>query len=275
MDHASGPDGHSRATGGAYFTRLRHAAVGEDLAVGLARRAVRHLVGLVRDPAQTLAAFGTRRARPVVHPEALAELRLGQPARPLALALERVGERRPDRVEQRGALLVAQRRERRVRRDVRAVERVVRRSRARSPRRSAGRAASCGSGACRCRAGSAPRTRRSRAPGRASRAGRRRPARAPTTRPCARCRARARGAPGRCRTGSAPPRPSAASSSAAPRCRADRPARGGRAARTPSSSSKIRYLARRPTARTGGPTIESGAAARRSSARRSRAGRPP
>ena len=103
----------------------------------------------------------------------------------------------------------------------------------------------------------ARRTRRSPARARASRAGRRHRPRAPTTRPCARCRARARGARCRCRSGSAPPHPSAASSSAAPRCRAGRPATGGSAGATPSSSSKTRYLARRPTGPTRWPTIES------------------
>ena len=215
--------------------------------------AVHDLVRLVRHPVQRLAAARAR--RPPACPctsKFVAELRLAR-GRRCACAPARARRRAP-RAPRRAAAarsLGVELRERRVRRDAGAPERVVGVAAPDARRRCAGRAATCGSAGCRRRAARARRTRRSRARGRGPRAARRRRARAPTTRPCARCRTRARaaGRPRRRRAREAEPHDAALAaavrSSAAPRRRPARPATGGRAA------GRRRRTRRRGTCRAG------------------------
>ena len=142
---------------GGSLHEARQAAVGEDLAVGLARRAVRDLVGLVRDPAHRPSPHsGHGSPGAVVDPEPVAELaaRTGRrcaPARASSASaiVVRIASSSRSRCLGRERLR-ASRTARRARGAARR-----RRSRARSRRPCAGRAASCGCAACRRRADAA------------------------------------------------------------------------------------------------------------------------
>ena len=162
-------------------------AVGQDLAAGLARRAVRDLVRLVAHAAQVLAAPRARLPVLAVHREVVADLR-GEPAGPRALGRDRVLHHAARRVEQPFAFVRVELAQHGVRRQLRAMQDVV-----------AVAAPHAGHGplvaqdrvhAARVVGLTDPRRRtRPTAPRvPASRAARRRRERAPTSRPCAPCR---------------------------------------------------------------------------------------
>src|SRR5919106_756600 len=81
---------------------------------GLARGAVRDLVGLVRDPPEVLAAPGARPPIPVVNGEVIPQLG-GKAAQAAALDLQRFVEHRPNGPEEALPLQTIQRRQRGVR----------------------------------------------------------------------------------------------------------------------------------------------------------------
>ena len=111
------------------------------------------LVRLVAHAPQRLAAARARRSVARVHLEVVAELRLRQPARASAFALEAVAITVADGVEQPRPCVGVERRERRVRRELRRARARRRRSPDRRPRPCAGRAAACARGGGRRRAG--------------------------------------------------------------------------------------------------------------------------
>src|SRR5688572_10299920 len=120
----------SRAAGGGPVSSLlleeaRQPTIGEDLAVGLADRAVHDFVRLVRDALERLAAAWARSAGAAVDLEVGSEHRLGEPALALALLLEAVGEHVAHRVEQARPLVVVQLGQCGVGREMRAPEGVV------------------------------------------------------------------------------------------------------------------------------------------------------
>src|SRR4030095_11716553 len=90
--------------------------VGQDLAAGLTRRAVRDLVRLVRDPPEVVPAHRTGLAVAAVDREVIADLGL-QTARTPSLGRERLVEHAADRDEQLLPLPRLERREGTVRRD--------------------------------------------------------------------------------------------------------------------------------------------------------------
>src|SRR5215207_1038273 len=105
--------------------QTRETPVGQDLAAGLARRAVRDLVRLVGDPPEVVLAHRTVLAVAAVNREVIADLGL-EAARTAPLRRERLVQYALDRGEELLPLPRLERRERRVRRELGAVQDVVR-----------------------------------------------------------------------------------------------------------------------------------------------------
>src|SRR5438045_3739396 len=82
----------------------RHPTVGQHLSAGLARRAIRDLVALVRHAPEVVPAPRARRAVPVVDHEPVAQLR-GEAARTGPLAGQGLGQDVADRLQEGGSLV--------------------------------------------------------------------------------------------------------------------------------------------------------------------------